>query len=188
MYTFAGQKNMSTPEIVESRIEKKDAQITARLSVDLRRRLERYAKRHHRTVSWAINHLLEQGLEAEDKEKKMATGTEKMTETQTKPEIPPALRAAIRDCEGFVTHPKVLPNGHWAGVLKNMLTGAIVVGTPAEWAYGLFHDRWLYRDTDEAAKALEKWDGSGEPQGWHHHPSTHRRRKEGDARRESVDR
>lgn len=179
---------MPTPEIVESRIEKKDVQITARLSVNLRRRLERYAKRHQRTLSWAINHLLERCMEAEDKERKAASGTEKiMTDTQTKLEIPLAFRAAIRNCEGFVTHPKVLPNGHWAGVLKNVRTGAIIVGTPAEWAYGLFHDRWLYRDTGEAAKALEEWDGTGEPQGWHHHPSTQRRRKEGDSRRESID-
>lgn len=179
---------MPMPEKVESRIEKKDVQITARVSVNLRRRLERFAKRHHRTVSWAINHMLERCLEAEDKEKKVAPGTEKMmTETQTNLEIPPAFRAAIRNCEGFVTHPKVLPSGRWAAVIKNKQTGAIIVGTPAEWAYGMFHDRWLYRDTAEAAKALEEWEGAGEPQGWHHHPSTHRRRKEGNPRRESIE-
>lgn len=41
-----------------------------------------------------------------------------------------------------------------------------------EWGYG---DRWCYKTYQDAKNALESWDGTGEPTGWHRHPDTGRR-------------
>lgn len=43
-------------------------------------------------------------------------------------------------------------------------------------------DRWCYHSFEDAEKALDGWqarDFEGEPDGWHRHPSTGRRRKDG---------
>ena len=38
-----------------------------------------------------------------------------------------------------------------------------------------YEDRWCYADYDTAKAALDAWDGSGEPTGWHRHPTSGRR-------------
>jgi hypothetical protein len=35
--------------------------------------------------------------------------------------------------------------------------------------------RWCYHDEQSALEALEAWDGTNEPAGWHRHPATGRR-------------
>jgi hypothetical protein len=54
-------------------------------------------------------------------------------------------------------------------------------------AFG-YEDRWCYHDYAAAKCALDEWDGcSGtEPQGWHRHPASGRRRPQGDASEEYV--
>lgn len=49
-------------------------------------------------------------------------------------------------------------------------------------------DRWCYDTPRAAVRAAEAWDGAEgtEPQGWHRHPSTGRRRPGGDAAQEHV--
>lgn len=37
-----------------------------------------------------------------------------------------------------------------------------------------------------ARAALDRWDGRGEPQGWHRHPASGRRRPDGDPAQEHV--
>lgn len=49
-----------------------------------------------------------------------------------------------------------------------------------------FDDEWCYHDHDAAWRAALEWNGSGEPTGWVRHPSSGRRRPDGDAEREWV--
>lgn len=71
-------------------------------------------------------------------------------------------------------NPKWLPDGRWAAVMKFMYTSAIIVGVECDMEFG-YSDRWCYHTLSDARKSLEEWDGEGEPQGWHRHPSTGRR-------------
>lgn len=47
-------------------------------------------------------------------------------------------------------------------------------------------DAWCYDSVPAAIAAVEEWDGEGEPQGWFRHPDSGRRRPDGDAEREYV--
>lgn len=38
-----------------------------------------------------------------------------------------------------------------------------------------FEDRWCYQTYEAAKNALDAWDGTGEPKGWHRHPASGRR-------------
>lgn len=78
------------------------------------------------------------------------------------------------DC-GYLD-PKPLPNGRWAAVWKLMFTHAVVIGTIGDETS--IDDRWCYKDYASAKAALDAWNGSGEPEGWHRHPMTGRRRTE----------
>lgn len=73
------------------------------------------------------------------------------------------------------THLKFFDDGHEAAIMPLMFTHAIV--------YGLNHfgyeDRWCYSTYEKAKAALEAWEGTGEPDGWHRHPKSGRRRHNG---------
>jgi hypothetical protein len=55
----------------------------------------------------------------------------------------------------------------------------------SELTYG---DRWCYHSYAAAKAALDAWNGADgtEPGGWHRHPTTGRRRPDGDPSREYV--
>lgn len=86
--------------------------------------------------------------------------------------------------EGVVA-PKLLPDGRVAFLYRLMFTCAVCVGPLAD---GCYDDRWCYHSEVAARAALDAWDGTGEPQGWHRHPFSGRRRPDGDAAREYVSR
>jgi hypothetical protein len=75
--------------------------------------------------------------------------------------------------EGEHRHVRLLPNGHWAAIRPMMFTTAIVTGRMFD-RIG-YDDRWCYHDMASAQAALDAWDGTGEPEGWHRHPGTGRR-------------
>ena len=54
---------------------------------------------------------------------------------------------------------------------------------PGSGCEGSEHD---YESDLGAILAATEWDGDGEPMGWHRHPSTGRRRPEGDPEMEYV--
>lgn len=77
-----------------------------------------------------------------------------------------------------------LSGGRWAGIMRFMFTYAIIVGRMGDECG--YDDRWCYKTYLGAFTALEAWDGEGEPEGWHRHPTSGRRRTEGDPDTEYV--
>lgn len=69
---------------------------------------------------------------------------------------------------------KRMPNGDYVALFQFMYTWAIMSGLSI---YG-YEDRWCYSSYEKAKAALDAWDGTGEPEGWHRHPNTGRRRHE----------
>lgn len=77
---------------------------------------------------------------------------------------------------------KVFPNGRDAMIGRLMFTHMIIADIN-----GLYHgERWCYTTYAKAKAALAAWDGEGEPQGWHRHPDTGRRRENGDPAKETI--
>jgi hypothetical protein len=60
------------------------------------------------------------------------------------------------------------------GIAPLVFTHAIVSGID-QCGY---NDRWCYHSYAAAKAALDAWDGTGEPSGWHRNPRTGRRRDE----------
>lgn len=58
------------------------------------------------------------------------------------------------------------------GIAPLMFTHAIVSGID----YSGYSDRWCFESYEAAKAALDAWDGTGEPTGWHRHPKSGRRR------------
>lgn len=79
----------------------------------------------------------------------------------------------IRDC-GY-SHPRLLGEGRYACLVPFLYTSAIITGRIGD-RVG-YDDRWCYSSHEEALSALDAWSGSGEPEGWHRHPNTGRRRR-----------
>lgn len=76
---------------------------------------------------------------------------------------------------------------YYIGVLPLMYTGAVIIGSKGN--YRTYLDRWCYHSVEEAIAAGDAWSGewpSTEPEGWHRHPATGRRRENGDPSTEEV--
>lgn len=76
-----------------------------------------------------------------------------------------------------------LPDGRRAFVYPQIFTGKLAVGEPDA---PCFDDSWCYNSVREAERALEAWDGQGEPSGWHRHHKSGRRRPDGDPEQEYI--
>lgn len=79
----------------------------------------------------------------------------------------------------------VFPNGRDACITRMGFNYAILADL-AEWGYG---DRWCFEGRWLAEQAMAEWigrDGEGEPEGWHRHVDTGRRRPNGDASKEYI--
>lgn len=75
----------------------------------------------------------------------------------------------------------------YVGVMPLIFTSALIVGTVGD--KNTYLDRWCYRSVQDAIAAGDAWDGDWpktEPQGWHRHPATGRRRENGDPSMEEV--
>ena len=76
----------------------------------------------------------------------------------------------------------------WAAIIPFMFTYGIIVRTIEGQSYG-YEDRWCYHFLDEALVAFVAWEEKkfeGEPEGWHRHPASGRRRPKGNAAREYI--
>lgn len=91
---------------------------------------------------------------------------------------------AICSINGY-EHYTIFSGGQDACLQRLAFTVAILANL-TECGYG---DRWCYETEEKARAALDEWarrGGDGEPNGWHRHPTTGRRRPNGDATREHV--
>lgn len=69
-----------------------------------------------------------------------------------------------------MSHPKPIKGGRqprYAAISPKMFTHAIVVA-PMHDRYSI-HDNYCYHGYAKAKAALDAWDGTGEPTGWHRH-------------------
>jgi hypothetical protein len=82
---------------------------------------------------------------------------------------------------------QIMPDGRYACVMPLLFTHAIIIGD----IRGVGpDDRWCYSSLEKAQTALLYWkedfNFEGEPQGWHRHPATGRRRENGDPATETI--
>lgn len=77
-----------------------------------------------------------------------------------------------------------LDDRRYVGVMPFMYTHAVIWGYIAD-ELG-YEDRWCYDGPMKALLAAATWNGQGEPEGWHRHPSTGRRRPGGDPHQEYI--
>lgn len=80
----------------------------------------------------------------------------------------------------------VAVDGRRIAILPLMFTAAVIIG-PEHNLLNAYDDRWCYHSVSAAWQAAIRWDGTGEPYGWHRHPDTGRRRPAGDETREFVE-
>lgn len=70
-----------------------------------------------------------------------------------------------------------MPDGRWVGLMPFMFTTAIGIAKDGD--YASVADRWCYHTPRDAKAALDAWTMKGyvgEPDGWHRHPFSGRRR------------
>jgi hypothetical protein len=70
--------------------------------------------------------------------------------------------------------PRIINDRTYAAIMPLIYTHAIITGRIGDDA--CYDDRWCYHGREAAIAALRAWDGTGEPDGWHRHPGTGRRR------------
>jgi hypothetical protein len=87
------------------------------------------------------------------------------------------MQQGYKDC-------RPLPNNRYAAISPLMYTHAIITGRMLDRTG--YENRWCFDSYESAKNAMDEWDGTGEPYGWHRHPSTGRRRPDGDAALEYV--
>lgn len=87
----------------------------------------------------------------------------------------------------YAAGPKRFADGRAGWVMRMMFGARLIVGRCREdWRSDEYDDGWCYKDVSLATAALDRWDGTGEPEGWHRHPTSGRRRPDGDPSREYV--
>lgn len=89
---------------------------------------------------------------------------------------PEALWVAAFCTANIYSHAKLFDDGRYACVAPFLFTHAILLGRVGE--QNSYDDRWCYATFEKAVAAIDSWDGAGEPEGWHRHPMTGRRRSE----------
>ncbi len=77
----------------------------------------------------------------------------------------------------------------YVAIMPLLYTSAIIIGRADDYMIG-YEDRWCYaKNPEHARQALREWLArglEGEPDGWHRHPDSGRRRPDGDATKEYV--
>ena len=78
---------------------------------------------------------------------------------------------------GNCTEVKEIKDGMYVAIKPLLFHWTMIIGEIGN-DFGYF-DRWCYASQTLAEKAFSEWNGEGEPTGWHRHPSTGRRRENG---------
>lgn len=85
---------------------------------------------------------------------------------------------------GYI-EPRVLPDGRYTAVMQLAYTAAIIICGASTVEQGI-DERWCFHSAAEALAASAKWDGTGDPEGWHRHIPSGRRRKDADPLQEYI--
>lgn len=98
-----------------------------------------------------------------------------MVETMTNTDDTPhaSFRRYLADQCGYLDV-RVLDEHRYAAIMPFMFTHAIIVGRLGN--LNTYDDRWCYHGYQVAKAALDTWDGRGEPENWHRHSATGRRK------------
>lgn len=85
---------------------------------------------------------------------------------------------------GYVTQRR-LEDARVVAVSRMLFNGRLIIGDDT-----YVHDAWCYASVPAALAAFAEWDPSKaeEPTGWTRHPASGRRRPDGDASKEYVNR
>ena len=68
---------------------------------------------------------------------------------------------------------KLLPDGRYIGTMRLLFHWTIHVDIDP---MGFWRERYCFATYELAKRALDEWDGIGDPDYWHKHPDTGRRR------------
>lgn len=98
-------------------------------------------------------------------------------------QLPDAPKESPYPQAGAVWGWRDLPDGRTAWVFPMLFTARLGVGLPHAL---VLDDFWCYDDPAAAVAAMHAWDGEGEPDGWHRHPPSGRRRPNGDRTQEHI--
>jgi hypothetical protein len=82
--------------------------------------------------------------------------------------------------QGFCDIRPIYCQTKWVGIYDYLFTSAIIVGVMGD--YATIDNRWCYHTKEDARAALVEWESRkymGEPDGWHRHPFSGRRRQNG---------
>jgi hypothetical protein len=91
----------------------------------------------------------------------------------------------LKSADGGFAEVKIIRDGDAYAAIKPLLFHwTMVVGAVGD-DVG-YDDRWCYATEALARQHLDAWDGVGEPDGWHRHPRTGRRRDNGDPETQYV--
>lgn len=82
----------------------------------------------------------------------------------------------------YIAH-RTLPDGRLVGVLRLLFHWTMHVDIHDDG----YEDRYCYQTEEGAVSAMQAWSGEGDPEGWHRHPKTGRRRPEGNQTKEYID-
>lgn len=82
----------------------------------------------------------------------------------------------LKDGNGYTDARLVGDAPRYAAICKRIYHYDIITGKIGD--EGGFDDMWSYHTYADALKALNDWNGLGEPEGWHRNPKTGRRRDE----------
>lgn len=83
---------------------------------------------------------------------------------------------------GYCAEVKDIGNGMYAAAKPLLFHWTMIIGMIGDKAEIL--DHFCYANREQALEFLRKWDGTGEPMGWHRHPRSGRRRPGGDTTKE----
>ncbi len=87
---------------------------------------------------------------------------------------------------GNVLEVKFFPeNGTYAAVKRLLFHYTMIFGMIGD--FSGYEKRYCYQTLTGALQGIEKWNGIGDPEGWHRSPETGRRRPDGDAAKEYIE-
>lgn len=93
----------------------------------------------------------------------------------------------LADLQSWYPHVETFGDGEYVGIKPLMFHWTMFKGH-LDIEHG-WEDHWCFVDEDLARKQLEEWrcrGFEGEPEGWHRHPKTGRRRVDGDPETEYI--